>query len=151
MIEDFEDGPDDRWFMLFAFTFWIFMALILGWPQKEKENNMATKEQKSIECQVVNVYDENISQNGKSKVVIRTVRWVVDGKSYPMLEKRDFFNSDNGFKTGKAKGLNSNDLALIQKNWSKILSDLGAKTQSVVKPQETEMSPVNEFLPDEDF
>ena len=61
---------------------------------------------------------ERTKRNGnKEKTVLRVVQW---NESRPMLEKRDFWRDGQEWKSGKAKGMNINDLHLIADNWEEI-------------------------------
>lgn len=53
------------------------------------------------------------TESKRGYVQIAMVDWVGE-KTYRQLEKREFFNGDDGsIKTGKAKGFNKADFALI--------------------------------------
>lgn len=87
----------------------------------------------NIECRIINIYDKAENQRGKKE--LRTVDWMVDGKHYPQLEKREFFQTDQGWKNGKAKGFNAQDMAIVQKNWNQIMADLtGQPAQKMAEP-----------------
>jgi len=67
---------------------------------------------KEIVCTVVKLYDEKETRNGKLRIQI--VRW---GKYKPVLEKREYWTDQEGVeKTGKAKGLNLDDIKIIKDN-----------------------------------
>lgn len=65
-------------------------------------------------------------QEGQKANEIRVVDWIVNGKHYVKLEKRDFFMGDGGeWKLGKASGFSLKDMEMIQDNWGEIIAALG--------------------------
>lgn len=66
-------------------------------------------------------------QDGQKSNLIRVVDWIINGKHYVKLEKRDFFMGDNGeWKLGKASGFSLKDLQFVQDSWDDIMKAFGA-------------------------
>jgi len=99
---------------------------------------------KAVELLVV---DEFTKKSGGSNR-LRVVDWQTDdGKSYKLLEKREFYVTDEGEeRTGKAKGFNAKDMGKIKSNWDKIISAMQGPGQS-----STEEAPPEESLQQEAF
>ncbi|QOR55562.1 MAG: hypothetical protein UMS36scaffold28_52 [Phage 59_13] len=83
---------------------------------------MPNNNKAEIESEVLWVISSRESERGGTGTELRVVRWIIDGKpAKPLLEKRDWFASQDGeIKPGKARGLNSFDLAKIVMNVRKI-------------------------------
>ena len=79
--------------------------------------------EKKIELNVLKTFDEAITRRGKTR--IQVVRW---GNYSPVLEKRDFWVDEKDEenpgreKPGKLKGLNIDDVELIEQNLEEIKS-----------------------------
>ncbi len=86
---------------------------------------------KDIQERVLWVIQSQENQKGGGGTDLRVIQWVVDGKAgRPMLEKRDWFVSEEGDrKAGKAKGMTAGDLYLIIKNIKAIANLLEVKPQ----------------------
>lgn len=68
----------------------------------------------------VHIIREEVSQ--QRKTVLRTVRWVVDGKDTGMkLEKRAYFMKDGEVKNGRMVGLKKSDLEYLMSNLDEIM------------------------------
>lgn len=73
-------------------------------------------EKREIECKVLKVFNESQSRN--NTIRLQVVQW---GKYKPVLEKREYYTDPDGNeKTGKAKGLNSEDFSIILDNSEEI-------------------------------
>lgn len=67
-------------------------------------------------------------RDGQKGVELRVVDWIVGGKHYPQLEKREMFVGTEGdWKMGKAKGMSLKDLLFVQDKWGEIMAALGQK------------------------
>lgn len=76
---------------------------------------------KKIESKTLLVLNEGKNDEHGKGIELRVVEWIVEGKHYPQLEKREFFKDDEGnWKMGKAKGMNDQDFIVVIKNWNKI-------------------------------
>lgn len=82
---------------------------------------------KNIESKDLLVLNKDVNENRGTTTVLRCVDWISNGKHYPQLEKREFYNDrDTGdLKMGKAKGMTVKDLGIIQDNWAEIMEALG--------------------------
>ena len=64
-----------------------------------------------ITSQVLLVVSRKESE--RNGIEIRCIDWIKGEKHYPQLEKREFFRSETGWKIGKAKGFNREDLLSV--------------------------------------
>ena len=71
---------------------------------------------KEITCNVLKVFKEQNTRRGKTRIHI--IQW---GKYAPVLEKREYwYDDEDQEKTGKLKGINSEDLKVILENTEEI-------------------------------
>ncbi len=71
---------------------------------------------REIKETVVKVLSEN-EFDPKNKNILRIVRW---NNGRPQLEKRKFYKVEDGWKPGKASGMNAEDFAVIKENLAEI-------------------------------
>lgn len=78
-------------------------------------------EAKEVKCEVIKVFDERETRRGKIR--LQVIRW---GTYSPVLEKREYWiNEENEERTGKAKGLNGDDIRLLSDHFDEIEKLLG--------------------------
>ena len=84
-------------------------------PKKEQEK-------KSIIEKDVNILKEQIGSTGKTKTILRLVRWCVDGNDGKlMLEKRSYnADKDGNWRISKAKGMTKEDLDYVFGQWTEL-------------------------------
>lgn len=91
---------------------------------------MAMKDEK-LECKILKVFDEKKTKRGPLR--LQVVQW---GKYPPVLEKREYwFDVNDEEKTGKSKGMKTEDVEIILKNAEEIKNLLG------VTPETSEKAP----------
>lgn len=109
--------------------------------------------QKNIDSKTLLVVSKEANEKLMRDTIIRVVDWIVEGKHYPQLEKREFFATEGGMKMGKAKGFTRKDLIVVQDKWGEIMAALGSKLpEDSKKPgvtQPTTSAPVDQK--EEDF
>ena len=87
-------------------------------------------EQKSFSFRVIDELRNQPSDKGDGGITMRVGAWSVDGKEgQPALEKRDYWNGENGQQTGKAKGFNRSDWEFMLKNVARISRLFGIPDQ----------------------
>ncbi len=95
-------------------------------------------------------------QDGQKANEIRVVDWIVNGKHYPKLEKRDFFMGDGGeWKLGKSSGFSLKDInEVLLPNWDEIMRAFGANFATPATSPKAEAAPAMTSAPagiDSDF
>lgn len=87
------------------------------------------QQQKDIQSKNLLSVDKKENVERGTVIEIRVVDWIVEGKHYPQLEKREFFTDrDTGeLKMGKAKGFTLKDLGIVMDKWGEIMGALGSK------------------------
>lgn len=89
----------------------------------------------NIESEVLLPIKREEFNDGAKIIDLRVIDWIVNGKHYPQLEKRELYLDANGEqKMGKAKGLNRKDMLVIGKNWVPIMGALGATMAEDLAP-----------------
>lgn len=96
-------------------------------------------DKKDIRSNVLKVFEEKKARSGTTR--LRAVDWIIDGKHYPLLEKREFFEKDGQEKIGKAKGMNLNDMLIVKDNFPEILTLLQALPNDDVDAAAPESKP----------
>lgn len=87
------------------------------------------QQQKDIQSKNLLSVDKKENVERGTVIEMRVVDWIVEGKHYPQLEKREFFTDrDTGeLKMGKAKGFTLKDLGIVMDKWGEIMGALGSK------------------------
>lgn len=100
---------------------------------------------KEIRSDEIIVFTEKKSKKGSTK--IRIVDWIVEGKHYPLLEKREFMGPEGSdMKMGKAKGFNLADMMVVKENLPEIIMRLGDKPADEPKAaRENKFEPIEEM------
>lgn len=90
-------------------------------------------EAKVFEWEDVDIIYKAESDKGDGGTILRVGYWKVDGKSTrPVVEKRDYWNEEGGgYKVGKAKGLNGQDLLKILQKKNIVFPALGQPMKEV--------------------
>lgn len=66
---------------------------------------------------VLTINEKGYERGGGSE--FRVGRWIVDGKRLPInIERREYYQTEDGKKYGKAKGLAYEDAKWIHDNWA---------------------------------
>lgn len=92
-------------------------------------------EPKDIQSEVLYLVKRDEFNDGQKAVEIRVVDWIVNGKHYPQLEKREMYvGSEGEWKMGKAKGFGRKDLLVIAAQWVEIMGAVGATMAEDLAP-----------------
>ena len=111
------------------------------------------REAKNIQSEVLLMVSRAEFNDGAKSTEVRVVDWIVDGKHYPQLEKREMYRDDSGeWKMGKAKGFSRKDLEKVQDAWGEIMAALGGTLpEQTARPGGAATAPVAAAAPAADI